>query len=334
MEPNQNLQPGNAALHSAILSAIDEEPEAPASAPPVEKPAKESAPPANQRVEGADAAPAEEQPSGEEQGEDTEDAPPAVEPPSSWARDYKEMFKSLPPELQRAVAERERDRDVDLRRGQDEAANLRKTAEAEAMQARAIREQLHRELTETLPALKERMDAWSGIDWIKLGAEDPGEYARLRAIYDVEREQFGRAEQERYRLDQQAAGERQQAMQSWVAEQETKLVKLIPEWKDTDKGRRELTDVRAYLKDQGVHPTLVAQLSDAGQISIARKAMLYDRAQARISKPAPPAAAPRVQRPGSARPEPSADEASERDMNRLRKSGDPRDAAALIKRML
>ena len=332
MEPNQNLQPGNPALHSAILSAIDVEPDASEGAPPVEKPAKESAPPA--RVEGADAAPDEGQPSGEEQGGDTEDAPPAVEPPSSWARDYKEAFRTLPPDIQRVIAERERDREVELRRGQDEAANLRKAAEAEAMQARAMREQLHRDLTETLPALKQRMDAWSSIDWIKLGAEDPGEYARLRAIYDVEREQFSRAEQERYRLDQQAAGERQQKIQSWIAEQEQRLVKLIPEWKDTEKGRRELTDVRSYLKDQGVDPQLVAQLSDAGQISIARKAMLYDRAQARISKPAPPAVAPRVQRPGAARPDTSSDESQQRDMDRLRKSGDPRDAAKLISRMI
>src|SRR6185369_12919081 len=146
MEPNQNLQPGNPALHSAILSAINEEPEAPAEgAPPVERQTKESTPPANNaQVEGEDAAPAQEQPSGEEAEGDTEDAPPAVEPPASWARDYKEAFKALPPDLQRQVAERERDRDVELRRVQDETASQRKAFQEQEAQAKAVREQLHR----------------------------------------------------------------------------------------------------------------------------------------------------------------------------------------------
>lgn len=342
MEPNQNLQPGNAALHSAILSAIDVEPEEPSEgAPPVERPTKESAPPA--RVEGEDAAPAEEQPSGEEAEGDTEDAPPAVEPPASWARDYKEVFKTLPPEAQQAIAERERDRDTELRRVHDETATQRKSYQEQEAQAKAVREQLHQQLTEMLPAIKQRMNAWSSINWVELGANDPGEYARLRAIYDTEKEQFAQAEQAQQRLDHQAAQEHAERYRNEIAKQEGRLVKLIPEWKDTEKGRRELADVRSYVKsslmaEDGItaaHATqIVNGLSEASQISIARKAMLYDKAQATISKPAPPKVAPKVQKPGAARTEPSKDDAAERDMNRLKKTGNPRDAANVIARLL
>src|SRR6185369_16240887 len=115
---NENMQPGNPDLHASILSAIGEEPEAPEEGDAPAPRTKESTPPENARVEGEDAAPDEDQPSGEEDPGDTEDAPPAVDPPASWARDYKEAFKALPPDLQRQVAERERDRDVELRRVQ------------------------------------------------------------------------------------------------------------------------------------------------------------------------------------------------------------------------
>src|SRR5512146_557213 len=120
---------GNARILAAIGEAeqprneagqfVSDKPQAPADEQPVET-ATESVP------EGADAAPDESQPSGENDAQaDTEVAPPAVEPPASWSDERKAKFRELPPELQEYTAQRERERDAEVRRGQDEVAKAK-----------------------------------------------------------------------------------------------------------------------------------------------------------------------------------------------------------------
>src|SRR6185312_12213881 len=110
-----------------------------------------------------------------------------------------------------------------------------------------------------------------------------------------------------------------------------KLPTLIPEWKDTDRGKKEFAEVRTYLAKEGVPDQLVSQLVDAVQIRIARKAMLWDKAQAVLSKPAAPAKpAPKVLKPGAARPDANPNPGDDA-MKRLRQSGNILDAAAAIR---
>jgi hypothetical protein len=49
-----------------------------------------------------------------------------IAPPRSWRQDEKQMFTQLPVEIQRAVSRRERDREVQLRRMQNEVAELKR----------------------------------------------------------------------------------------------------------------------------------------------------------------------------------------------------------------
>jgi hypothetical protein len=49
-----------------------------------------------------------------------------IEPPRSWTKDEKQLFTELPVEIQRAVSRRERDREVQLRRMQNELAELKR----------------------------------------------------------------------------------------------------------------------------------------------------------------------------------------------------------------
>jgi hypothetical protein len=55
----------------------------------------------------------------------------SIEPPRSWTRAEKEAFVELPPEVRGAIARREREREVELRRCQNELAALKKRLEAE-----------------------------------------------------------------------------------------------------------------------------------------------------------------------------------------------------------
>jgi hypothetical protein len=49
-----------------------------------------------------------------------------ISPPRSWTRAEQDAFRELPVELQRTVSRREKDREVQLRRLQNEAAELRR----------------------------------------------------------------------------------------------------------------------------------------------------------------------------------------------------------------
>jgi hypothetical protein len=53
-----------------------------------------------------------------------------IDPPRSWPDAEKVVFLSLPPDLQKYLIIREKDRDVTLRRAQNEAAEARKQLEA------------------------------------------------------------------------------------------------------------------------------------------------------------------------------------------------------------
>src|SRR5262245_16949164 len=91
----------------------------------------------------ADAAPPVQQ---EAPGETTDTGEPAAEqlppidPPRSWTAEDKEIFRTLPRATQENLAARDRARETEFRRGQNEAAELRKAVDAErneVMQARA-----------------------------------------------------------------------------------------------------------------------------------------------------------------------------------------------------
>jgi hypothetical protein len=55
-----------------------------------------------------------------------------VEPPRSWPKEDKVRFGMLPPDTRDIIARRERDREIGLRRGQNEIAELRKRLKTEA----------------------------------------------------------------------------------------------------------------------------------------------------------------------------------------------------------
>jgi hypothetical protein len=63
--------------------------------------------PAQELAVEADAAPDQDQPSGETQATEPEGNLPPIEPPRSWTTEEKERFKSLPRELQAYLSERE-----------------------------------------------------------------------------------------------------------------------------------------------------------------------------------------------------------------------------------
>jgi len=178
---------------------------------------------------------------------------------------------------------------------------------------------------------KAQLAQYEKVDWVQLATDNPLEYPKYRAQYDLLINGHNQAAQR----VAQAMGEYQQrrdeAQKTNLATQFQKLQELVPEWRDQTKFKSGTAEVHSYLLAQGADPQLLANLSDALSVSIARKAMLYDKAmkskgeKSKLLQTVPP-----VARPGVANTAQSAQADKKQELaRRFKKSGTVEDAAAL-----
>jgi hypothetical protein len=174
------------ANHRAAQRQEEEKPDESA----VEATPEESAP--------ADAAPPEEAPSEAESAPEPEaEAAPPIEPPRSWTKDEKERFNSLPRETQEYIASREQEREREVRRSQNEAAEQRKAIEAERSKVEQSRQQYESALPILMQNLQSAMagefsDIQTMADVQKLANEDFPRYVR----WDAQQKQLAAVQQE------------------------------------------------------------------------------------------------------------------------------------------
>ena len=219
------------------------EPAAPAAAAPVEQ----SEPPAQAE---SDAAP----PVAEDPGETTEsadpdaaaaqaEAEPPIEPPRSWTREARERWQSLPRETQEYLASREQERERELRRGQNEAAEMRKAIEAERAAVETARQQYESALPQLLATLQSQVagefaDIRSVADLERLAAEDWPRYLR----WDLQQKKIAAAAQELAAAQQRDQAERQQKFAEFATTQDRLLAEKVPDM--ADKARAATTMAR------------------------------------------------------------------------------------------
>jgi hypothetical protein len=120
-----------------------------------------------------------------------------IEPPRSWTKEARERFASLPRETQEYLAQREQERDRELRRTQNEAAEQRKGLEAERQKAEQVRTQYEAALPDMLGTLQREQasafpDVKSVIDVERLAREDWPRYV----AWDAQQKRIASAQQE------------------------------------------------------------------------------------------------------------------------------------------
>ena len=287
-----------------------------------------------------DAAPPQEVPGETQEADPVVEEQPSVDPPRSWTKDAKEAFKLLPPALQKDVAELERSREVETRRGQNEVAEARKAAEAQRAQAEQIRQQyeqalqgLHQEI-QTVRA-GEFADIKSQSDVEKLANEDWPRFARWQAhqmkVNAIESE--AKAAQERQ------ASEYKAKWSEYGKEQDRLLNERAPELADKSKAEKLTKAAQEYLGDIGFKPEELAQAWN-GEASLSLRdhrlqllildGVKYREAKAGAAKPAPKPV-PTVQRPGVSKAPTSAADAEIQTLKaRFEKTGNPKDGAAWL----
>lgn len=235
-------------------------------------------------------------------------------------------------------------RTSDYTRKTQEIAEQRKAAQAEAQQAREVRNQYAQQLAVLAEALEQASPPEP--DWEKLRQENPTEYAVQWAEHQQYRQQQAlvRAQQERVYAEQMRDAEVQR--EALLAEESAKLAKALPEWGDAAKSveiRQQLAD---YARQLGYTEDDLNSVVDHRIIVMLDKARRYDALQRRAVKvrdKARTAPAGQTLTPGgspSASKVPEAAERKARDrrleqkMRRLAGTGSARDAAAVFEELL
>jgi len=269
--------------------------------------------PPQEFAEEADAAPPDEEATGETQEAEPEDKLPPIEPPRSWTKEEKERFQSYPRELQAYLSEREQERDRAVRQSQNEAAERLKGLTAKEQAVEQARAQYEAALPALLQTLEQQQagqfsDIRSMDDVQRLSQEDPFRYIQWQA----HREKVAAVQQEMQAARSRQVSEYTNRWSEFSSKEDAKVAELIPELADPEKRTKIQQDALKLLKDVGFNEEEIGR-AWTGQAAISPrdhrfqmlvvKAAKYDEAQASAkktltaTKPLPP-----VQKPGVAAP--------------------------------
>lgn len=171
------------------------------------------------------------------------------------------------------------------RKGFDYTAKTMAVAEraraAEAVLQRAAQiEQLIPHVAQDLAqvkAIEAQLAQYNRVDWVALATNDPLEYPKYRAQYDQLVNVYQVATQNYQQKANSIIAERQNLTAYQLQQEAQALRERIPEWRDPNKYQQGAQELRSYLINQGADPGEVDTLSSSLAVSIARKAMLYDK---------------------------------------------------------
>lgn len=232
---------------------------------------------------------------GEDAPEEGQQPAKAIKPPASWAKDAQEAFAKLPPDLQEVVAAREKERE-----------SFANTKAQEAAQARKEREELlsfaTQEVAKTLRMAQDAIEGeFAGIDWLALQASDPITWAQMDALRKQRLEKIAGLQQHAQALSEEQSRVQAAQVQATLQEEAAKVMpvikKMVGESFTPEQYRKDIT---TYLTSNGVPEELVGRMQNGWELTLATKAMLYDKMQkAKDQATEKVASAPKVQKPGS-----------------------------------
>ena len=276
---------------------------------------------------------------------DEESQPEPVEMPTSWSKEDAELWESLPADAQGKIAEREAQREQAVNQKFQEAANVRKTFEAELTEANANRDAYKAAIDDVLslvsPVKPDPRAYGAGT-----GNYNREAYDLAVVQYEQQSSLVAQLRQQREDITAQQQADAERAYQAEIQQIEEvarpRFVADVPELTDPAKAGQVLSDIVNYAKQAGV-PESVFEADNlnaitSAELHLAWKAMQYDRiksAQGEVKKtPAPKPAQPAV-RPGVAIPRSATKATAVRKANeRLAAEGSIEAGAAVWKNFL
>lgn len=281
---------------------------------------------------GPDEAPGEAD-DGDEAGE------PPIDPPRTWSKAEKEAFRLLPPEHQRAIADRESERDSHYQRGLQDAAAKSKAAEAERQAAEQARQQYEA----ALPSLYQQFQTQFASEFADIKSWDD-----VRTMRETDPMRFlawqeARTKGEALRVEAAAAQQRQEheareRWQQYVADQDARFIEKAPEFRDPKKAAELASEAKAMFSDLGFEAAELAGLWEGGKpinfrdhrVQLAFRDALRWRNAEKARKAAKPVVTP-VQKPGAPTERAAVSERTLAELrNKATQTGATRDIAALL----
>lgn len=278
-------------------------------------------------VELTDGADASDDETPTEQSEDGEE-PEEQEGPQTYTVkvDGKEVTVTLD-ELQQGYS-----RTQDYTRKTQQIAEVRKQVEQEAEAIRAERAQY----AQLLGALEKQVQqaAQPQIDWDRLYQEDPIEWVRQKELARENQAKYEAIQSEQQRLAEISRQEQSQSLQAFLAQEQERLMQVLPEWKDPAKAKAEKELLIEFGKKSGFQPDELSNIFDHRVVNVLRKAALYEQMMSKRGNIKPVVNnGPRPAKPGAAGRVSTTSE-STRAKQRLAKTGRVQDAVSAIELLL
>lgn len=186
------------------------------------------------------------------------------------------------------------------------------------------------------------LNEFNKVDWNELRESDPAEYAARRQDFTAK---VNELQSKKSTIDATQREVFSRELQAKISEEASRLPELIPEWSDSKIAETEKTELRSYLLSQGLSArdidgavdssgnVISLGITDSRAISLARKAMLFDRGQKKVEVTKKRVRkVPKITRPG--KPKDKAEFNAEKhtqQRKKLKKSGSVDDAAELIR---
>lgn len=222
-------------------------------------------------------------------------------------------------------------RQQDYTRKTMEAAEQRKTADAEIQRTRAERENYAQQLHNYAITSESILAEQAKVLTEELLRNDPVEYMAQERTFRLRQADLTKAQTELQRINGERHQEQTEAQANFQREQFEHLKAKIPAFSDPVKGKVESERIKGYLADS---PDLAFSSQEIGMFADHRLILLADRAQkydalmARAKEAAGKVAKapPKVERPGTAQV--AATDGRTKAMRTLKSTGSINDAAA------
>jgi hypothetical protein len=215
-------------------------------------------------------------------------------------------------------------------------AETRKTVEAERArieEAKQLRDTYSQRLQVIEQMLNQNPD---NENLSELRESDPIGYAIKIAERSEKEKQLQAVQAERQRIAQQQQAEQQEQLKAFLAQEAVKLKEAIPEFRDEIKADITRKEIKSYAKLVGYSEQELANVYDSRAVQTLYKAMQYDKlmkgkgvATKKVSE------APKTLKAGAAQPQGSSEqEAMKKQFQKLKQSGNKRDAAKLFEKFI
>ena len=228
-------------------------------------------------------------------------------------------------------------RQRDYTRKTQELAEQRKALEAQYSEIERERAQY----AQMLPALQQRLEQKEQEpDWDTLYDTDPTMAAKAERQWRKQQEerqaQIAAVQAEQQRVQALQQEKMQQMQEQYVTQQREMLPEVIPEWRDSKVAAQEATQIRDFLLGEGFTEQDIGGLTKATLVKLARKAMLYDRGETRVTaaKAKPKKARAKTLRSGTKASQPRPKSDAQKAIQNAKQSGRVQDAASAIKALL